>query len=179
MNRRTLLLVIPATLLLVLFGAYVLSPKATAPIEEPVPTEETASTTEATETGAEAPSAEPAPIPDPVFATAKTENTVTATALVAPQTATMIVEGASFPIRVAEGSTVEEAMVALRSEGSISFTTRTYAGLGSFVKEINGKTDTNEYYWILHINGRKSAVGISQARISSGDVIEWKYEHKY
>jgi len=173
MTRRTLLLIVPLAIVLVLLGAYAFAPKAATPT---VPDQ----AQESVEIPAEAPLEEPAPVQDPVFAAAtrKAEPDATAAALSAP-TATLIVEGVSHPIYAPEGASIEEAMAGLKAEGVLTYELRSYTGLGSFIKSINGKSDTNEYYWILHVNGKKSATGISQTRISSGDVIEWKYEHKY
>jgi len=174
MNKRTILLLVPLVLALALLGAYALTPKESAPT--PSSEEASGTTTPVTETRDE----ERPPLePDPIFATRPVEVATTLKVAEAPQVATLIVEGASLPIRVAEGSTVEEAMIALESEGTFAFSARTYSGLGSFVEEIQGKRNTSEYYWILHVNGKKSATGISQTRISSGDIIEWKYEKKY
>lgn len=173
MKKQTVLLISLAILVIALLAAFALT-------QTPQPTEDTPVREETTE---EAPVTEseerPQLEPDPVFATARVTDATTLKVAEAPQTATLIVEGASFPIRVAEGATFEAAMEALRDEGSFTYKARTYTGLGSFVEEIQGKASTSEYYWILHVNGKKSAAGISQTRISSGDVIEWKYEKKY
>ncbi|HYE22895.1 MAG TPA: DUF4430 domain-containing protein [Candidatus Paceibacterota bacterium] len=173
MTRRTLLLIAPLLIVLVLIAAYALKPQAEAPAIPEQAQENTEVPVEASE------NEEPAPVEDPVFAVAKREAAADMSAALAPATATMIVEGISHPVRAPEGATIEEAMAGLRAEGVLTYKLRSYTGLGSFVTEINGKSDTNEYYWILHINGKKSATGISQTRISSGDVVEWKYEHKY
>lgn len=173
MTRRILLLIVPLAIVLVLLGAYALMPKAETPI---VPDQ----AQENVETPAEVPADERAPIQDPVFAVAKraVEPDASAATLAAP-TATLIVEGVSHPVYAQEGASIEDAMAGLKAEGVLTYELRSYTGLGSFIKSINGKSDTSEYYWILHVNGKKSVTGISQTRISSGDVIEWKYEHKY
>ena len=171
MTRRNLILI---ALVLVAFvaGIFVFRPAAEVPI---VPEPVTATTTDQAESTTET----PAPVADPIFATAKTETVVALKAVEAPKTATLMVEGASFAIRSPEGATLEQAMADLKAGGVLSYKLRNYTGLGAFVEEIQGKANTSEYCWILYVNGKKSATGISQTRISSGDVIEWKYEHKY
>ena len=178
MSKRILLLGLPAALVLVLLGVYALNQAAEAPV--PVPEAvEASDALEATDVGGDSPPSEPASVPDPVFAATRSEGTAGVTALVAPQTATLIVEGKTLPIRSPEGATIEESMATLKAEGALDYRTRAFSGLGAFVEEIDGKASTNEYYWILHVNGKKSATGISATRIRSGDVIEWKYEKKY
>ena len=69
--------------------------------------------------------------------------------------------------------TVLDAMRALAAESELSFSGRDFPGLGFFVEEINGKRNENGYYWILRINGELSGKGVSQARVETGDIIEW------
>ncbi|MBI4088390.1 DUF4430 domain-containing protein [Candidatus Kaiserbacteria bacterium] len=78
----------------------------------------------------------------------------------------------------AEGS-VLDAMNVLSTEGRLSFSGRDFPGLGFFVEEINGRRSADGYYWILRINGALSDKGVSQARVETGDIIEWRYEMGY
>ncbi len=166
MPKRILLLILPLALIILAVGAYALMPA-----EEPPVVPEAAEVEEVTE--------EPAPVVDPVVAAAPAQTSVALTVAEAPQTATLIVEGTSLAIRTPEGATLADAMAALKEAGQLDYETRSFAGLGAFVEEIQGKANTSDFVWILHVNGKKSATGISQVRISSGDVIEWKYEQKY
>lgn len=169
MTRRTLLLIVPLVLIALGAAAFALRPTEEVPV---VPTPQAEVPSESTDARDES-----VPVVIPVVATAET--TTALRAAEAPATATLIVEGVSFSIRAPEGATIEEAMAGLKAEGVLAYELRSYTGLGAFVKEIQGKADTSEYYWILYVNGKKSATGISATRISSGDVIEWNYEHKY
>lgn len=171
MNRRILPLIIPLALVLAGVAIAMLQPREEAP---PLPAPEVSVPSEQADVEEES-----VPKAIPVVATAPSETATALKAAEAPATATMVIEGVSFPVRAPEGATIEEAMAALKAEGALSYTLRSYSGLGAFVKEIQGKSDTSDYYWILYVNGKKSATGISATRISSGDVIEWKYEHKY
>jgi len=74
---------------------------------------------------------------------------------------------------------VLDAMRALSAKGSFSFSGRDFPGLGFFVEEMNGRKNTDGYYWILLVNGKKSDLGASQARLKEGDVVEWRYEKGY
>ncbi len=73
-------------------------------------------------------------------------------------------------------SSVETAMQAKRAEASLSYETRDYPTLGSFLESINGVRNANGAYWMLYVNGARSSVGMSQAVVVSGDRIEWRYE---
>lgn len=78
----------------------------------------------------------------------------------------------------AEG-TVLEAMNVAASEGELSFSGRDFPGMGFLVEEINGLKSADGYYWILRINRTLSEKGVSQARVSPGDSVEWRYEKGY
>mgnify|MGYP001574888162 CR=1 FL=1 len=100
-------------------------------------------------------------------------------------------ESNSFVFIGTTTGSVLDAMRAFSAEGSFNFSGRDFPGLGFFVEEINnlpalhaqawqaGKKNAEGYYWILLINGKKSDLGVSQARIQQGDVIEWRYEKGY
>lgn len=103
----------------------------------------------------------------------------------APQTisqtianATFKVGGTAYSTTVRPNETVIEAMRALASLGTFTFTGRDYPGLGFFVDSINGEKDGNGTYWMLYINGVSAATGASSAIVHAGDVVEWKYEKK-
>lgn len=76
------------------------------------------------------------------------------------------------------GGTVLEAMNAHVAEGELSFSGRDFPGLGFFVEEINGTRSADGYYWILLVNGERSDLGVSSARVERGDTIEWRYESR-
>lgn len=73
-------------------------------------------------------------------------------------------------------STVEAVMQAERVNGSLSFVTQGYTGLGSFLVSINGVANVESKYWMLYVNGMRSSVGMSNALVVPGDRIEWRYE---
>ncbi len=82
----------------------------------------------------------------------------------------------NYSLDVPIGSTAYDAMNILASSTDFSFTTQLYPGLGYFIEEINGVKNQNGMYWTLYVNGAYSNVGVSDYKISFGDVIEWKYE---
>ncbi|MBI2610963.1 DUF4430 domain-containing protein [Candidatus Kaiserbacteria bacterium] len=86
---------------------------------------------------------------------------------------------ATVTFTVDSEGTVLETMNARAVEGELSFSGRDFPGLGFFVEEINGKRNANGFYWILRINGELSDRGVSQAVVSSGDLVEWRYEKGY
>ena len=94
-----------------------------------------------------------------------------------PPTQKILPDSLTFTAKT--GGTVLEAMNTLSADGSLSFSGRDFPGLGFFVEAINGKKSENGYYWILHINGKKSDLGASSAHLKAGDVVEWQYEKGY
>ncbi len=96
-----------------------------------------------------------------------------------PRAETSSLRSTSFTFTANATGTVLEAMRALEKDASFTFSGREFSGLGFFVEEINGKRGENGYYWILHINGTTSDLGVSQARVGPGDSVEWRYEKGY
>ncbi len=88
----------------------------------------------------------------------------------------------STPIQVelsyiaTENSTVYDFMDQLREEGKITFTEKTYAGMGKFISSINGIKGNGEQNWIYSVNGKEAQVGVSNYKINPGDVVSWRYE---
>ena len=85
----------------------------------------------------------------------------------------------SFTFTATTNSTVLDAMNVLAAQGKLMFSGRDFAGLGFLVEEINGRQSADGYYWILRINGVLSEKGVSQAQITTGDIVEWRYEKGY
>jgi len=97
----------------------------------------------------------------------------------ATTTATLVVDGTSFSVLVSPEGTVLDAMRALSAEHILTFTTREYAGLGTFVESINGQKGSNSMNWMLYVNGVSASSGASATVVQENDVIEWKYEKGY
>lgn len=58
--------------------------------------------------------------------------------------------------------------------------TKDFGGsLGLFVEAINGvkNEEGKQMYWTLYVNGTRSSLGASSARVKPGDVITWKFEN--
>lgn len=89
--------------------------------------------------------------------------------------ATLIVDGSAYPIELAPGDTVLDAMQKARAFG-LDFSGREYPSLGYFVESISGKAAQGGYYWFLYINGISSQTGASQTPIHPGDTVEWRYK---
>lgn len=134
------------------------------------------------EQGAVSPNSESsAPQPSATAVVRAPETTVALTKSVSEPTgtATLIVDTNRYALTAAAGSTLKDALDRLQNESEFTYAYRNYSGLGALVTEINGRASTGEYVWILHVNGEKSATGVSSTRIRSGDVIEWKLEKSY
>lgn len=80
-------------------------------------------------------------------------------------------------IFVAETSgTLESIMQERRTNGLLTYTSKLYPSLGSFVESIDGRNNGGGSYWMLYINGTLSSTGVSQTQVERGDHIEWRYE---
>lgn len=71
---------------------------------------------------------------------------------------------------------VESLMQERHSSGSLTYTSRAYPTLGSFLESIDGLKNQDGFYWMLYINGSSASVGMSHAQVVPGDRIEWRYE---
>jgi hypothetical protein len=93
---------------------------------------------------------------------------------------TFIIEGAEYATKVKPNSTAYEAMNALREANKISFSTKSFSGLGYFIEEINGVKNSPRtgFYWTYYINNQEAKVGISTYIIKPNDIITWKFENK-
>lgn len=90
--------------------------------------------------------------------------------------ASLNVNGSVLDGQLLKDDTVDSFMQRLMNEGKISFKTRTYVGMGKFVEEINGIRSDGENYWIYYVDNKKATIGISNYKLSPGDVVSWKYE---
>ncbi|MBP9759995.1 MAG: DUF4430 domain-containing protein [Candidatus Pacebacteria bacterium] len=85
----------------------------------------------------------------------------------------------TYRVPVYTEGTVLSAMEAYRDTGVFTFSGRDFPGIGFFIDTVQGRKATDTHFWILYVNGRTSNVGVSQARVKQGDVVEWKYEDEY
>ncbi len=69
--------------------------------------------------------------------------------------------------------TVESLM---QQRADITYTSKQYPTMGSFLESLQGVRNANGKYWMLTINGTVSPVGMSQAQVTKGDTIVWTYE---
>ncbi len=75
-------------------------------------------------------------------------------------------------IKVKRGTSAFEAM--LQADPSLDYTE--YSGIGVMVNSINGVSPGEDSFWALYVNGKQSAVGISQIFLEENTLIEWKTE---
>lgn len=92
---------------------------------------------------------------------------------------TITVNSATYPAYAAADDSLLDVMQHLRDEHIITFTSRDYPGLGTFIDSINGTKAENGSNWILYINGTEASKGASSITVHSGDSIEWKLEKNY
>lgn len=78
-----------------------------------------------------------------------------------------------------DGMTAADALLAAHAAGRLTADVKDFGGeLGIFVEALNGLANDppSNQYWLLYINGVKSAVGASSALVRAGDTVTWKYE---
>ena len=89
---------------------------------------------------------------------------------------TLQINGVSYADNISEKISVYDFMSQLRREGKINFTEKNYIGIGEFIESINGVANSNSLVWIYYINGVQAQIGVSNYKITPGDVVSWKYE---
>lgn len=93
--------------------------------------------------------------------------------------ATLKVGDKEYTVDVIPNETVTGAMQKLSTNGSLTYTSQEYPGLGVFIDSINGQKNSSDNYWILYVNGTTTSTGASATIINPGDAVEWKYEKGY
>lgn len=93
--------------------------------------------------------------------------------------ARMLVSDKKYTLKFNDGDTLINAVdkLTLASDQPFLYTSKEYAGMGVMIQSINGiknNPQTNEY-WIYYINGASAKIGISNYKLKSGDLIEWKF----
>ena len=85
--------------------------------------------------------------------------------------------GGISTISIPVGSSVEDAM----QQSAIVYSSKSFGGLGAYVESIGGLAEDGRagMYWILYINGSRSALGMSNVILNAGDSVMWKYEKKF
>jgi hypothetical protein len=83
-----------------------------------------------------------------------------------------------FEGEIVERENVYDFMLELQKEGKINFKDKVYAGMGKLIEEINGVKNADKN-WIYYVNGKKADIGVSNYKISKGDIVSWKYEKDY
>lgn len=86
---------------------------------------------------------------------------------------------ATYESPVMEETTVAELLALASREHRLRLETKDYGGtLGIFVEGINDTRNdaAREWYWTLYVNGTKSPLGASSARVHAGDRVTWSFE---
>ncbi len=104
------------------------------------------------------------------------ENKVSAVNIPNIQKATLQIEETRHESEIKEGASIYDLMSKLRSEGKINFKEKDYPGMGKFIEEINGRRGGADTYWVYYVNEKKAQIGISNYKLSPGDVVSWKLE---
>ena len=90
------------------------------------------------------------------------------------------INGTRYESEIKKEISVYDFMTQLKDTGKITFTEKTYSGMGKFIEEINGVKSDRDNYWIYYVNGVEASIGVSNYKINPGDVVSWKYEkNKY
>ncbi len=91
-------------------------------------------------------------------------------------TATLEINGKTYHALITTNTSVYDFMDSLRKDRKISFTDKTYIGMGKFIEAIDGIQSDGDRYWIYYVNGKKALIGVSNYKINPGDVVSWKFE---
>lgn len=89
---------------------------------------------------------------------------------------TLEINGTKYESEVVGKISVYDFMNKLRNEGKINFIEKNYIGMGKLITQINGISSNGEKSWIYYVNGVEAQVGVSNYKISPGDIVSWKYE---
>jgi hypothetical protein len=83
-----------------------------------------------------------------------------------------------YEVEIKGEVTVAEVLQRAQEQGMELEATDYGGSLGSFVEGINGvKNDQAKgLYWVFAINGQKPGVGVSTAKVKTGDEVKWTYE---
>lgn len=83
----------------------------------------------------------------------------------------------SYILELEADDTVEKIMGRAQKNG-LKFSVKNFGGLGSYVTSINGvKEDAKKgMFWIYYVNGKKASAGISNQKVFSDDIVQWRYE---
>ncbi len=73
-----------------------------------------------------------------------------------------------------EGQDGKTALELLKASHKVE--TENYAGVGEYVKSINGIVPSKDEFWGFYVNGESSNVGAGQYQSKSTDKIEWKLD---
>lgn len=104
-------------------------------------------------------------------------NSTTSQPTVVAEQAKIQINDKIFEINFSQTTTLYQAMENLVKDKQISWQTKEFTGLGTFVDAIDGvqSDKTAGKYWIYYINGQSAKIGISQYTLKSNDLINWKY----
>lgn len=79
-----------------------------------------------------------------------------------------------YAVKIEEGGTVEDAMQKATNKG-LSYGTRQFGGMGTYVESVNGTEEGGGLYWVFYINGTRAISGISTYKLNEGDEVLWKF----
>lgn len=76
------------------------------------------------------------------------------------------------------GETLFDLMNKLKSDTKepFIFNYKEHSGLGIFVTEINGVSESPGKYWLYYVNNKEASVGVRDYILKAGDSIEWRQE---
>ncbi len=77
-------------------------------------------------------------------------------------------------VQLEQPATAFSLLESVAEEEEIKVTTKQY-DFGIFVESIGGVENTKERAWIYFVNGKSGEVASDQYKLSSGDVVEWRY----
>lgn len=81
----------------------------------------------------------------------------------------------SFVLTVPARTTVQRLLEIAQKYKHISFTAKTYKGLGVLIESINGIKNGRNGYWTYSVNGVFAHVGAGGYLLKNKDTVLWRY----
>ncbi len=88
----------------------------------------------------------------------------------------VVIGGVSVSLPFSSGDTFYEILIHAQQSGRISFSGKTYPGIGFFVTDIGSLHEHDGLHLMYFINGKEASVGVSSYVPHQGDEIVWNLQ---
>lgn len=81
----------------------------------------------------------------------------------------------TYSAKIKDSTTVWEVLSRVAKENDFNLVSED-SDFGVFIKEIGGKANTKDQFWLYFVNGKMGEVAADKYELKTGDLVEWKYE---